>query len=250
MNAPTPFRAITRRRKTALVRTEWADTIAGALLDNDGCTEVRGEGRGALLRFRYENGWGVIRKYYRGGIVRHVLKDAYILHNRPARELRLHHYLFEQGLSVPMPLGACWERRGPCFRGAIATHQLEAPSLLERLRATPGSLDRTLRQCGCVIRQMHGLGVFHRDLQVRNILAGDNAVYLIDFDNARLRRNVPPLHRARNLLRLRRSFEKNHLPDDHFLLLCDGYGDTPIPRWLSRLYQLKGASSDLIFGHV
>jgi 3-deoxy-D-manno-octulosonic acid kinase len=240
------FVARTKNGQQALVREDWADGLASALFDGVDCVPVASAGRGDLLRFPYPGGHGLIRHYRRGGLVQHVLKDTYLFRNRPAGELKLLSYLYDKGLPVAEPLGACWERRGPWVRGAIATRELDAIHLLDYLRDAPSDAPTVLSRCGDVIRRMHDLHVFHNDLQVRNILIGGDQAYLIDFDNARLGFSLTRLERGRNLLRLRRSFRKNCLPDEHFGALCEGYGNVSWPGWLGALYDLKGALSDRV----
>ena len=273
-------------RKTAVFRTEGADQIRAALMDGAGCVPASAEGRGTLMRFPYLDGHALIRKYRRGGAIRFLLKDRYLLHNRPLREFRLHLYVYDKGLSVPKPLGACWERRGICFAGAIATLEINAVNLLQYLRMagsgscstgcparsrgsaplpseeqtqTPAGLveltraplpseEETLRECGALIRQMHEIGVFHSDLQVRNILVGADGPLLIDFDKARLHHSLGPWRRARNLLRFRRSFRKCGLSEVLFQQLCEGYGTLDVPPLLDRFYHVKGRLSDALSG--
>lgn len=231
-----------------MVHREWADTIAAALLEGQGCIPAGKSGRGDLLRFPYEQGWGVVRPYLRGGFARHFLRDAYVLANRPLRELRIHARLYQAGLSVPQPLGVCWERHGPLLRGALATHEVEAANLLNYLQQDPRDPEPTLRGCGALVRQMHDMGLFHADLQARNILIGDDQLYLIDFDKARFLPELNRLQRARNLFRLRRSLEKNGLDMAHFRPICEGYGDEALPGWASRIYRVKGKLSDMAAG--
>ncbi len=232
----------------ALVQEQWADVLADALLDGEGCDPVEKFGRGALSRFSYAQGTGLVRRYLRGGIIRFFMRDAYVLVNRPLRELRIHAYLFESGLRVPAPLGACWERRGLLIRGALATHEIAAVDLLAYLKRQPTETDEMLAQCGALIREMHDRDVFHADLQVKNILCAEEGPYLIDFDNARRVRCLTRVQRARNLFRLRRSFEKNGLPLSGFEALMEGYGHAALPVWLGAIYRAKGKLSDRAAG--
>ena len=147
------FVFLERDNRKACVRAEWADAIAGALLNGDNCSPFGEAGRGALQRFPYEAGHGILRVYRRGGFVRHFIADAYLLQNRALRELRLHAFLFENGLSVPAPLGAAWKRSGLVFRGAIATDEVNAVDLAEYLRGDPSNADETIRECGALIRR-------------------------------------------------------------------------------------------------
>ena len=242
------FTKIIRGGKTAYVREEYAEAVAAALLEGEGCTPITGAGRGAIVRFEYPGGRGIIRNYLRGGVVQRVLKDAYVLANRPLREFYLHRQVVAKGLPVPPLLGVCWERRGLLVRGAIATTDLDAVTLYDLLVDSTERPEELLRQCGAVIRQMHDMDIWHADLQVRNILVAGGRPYLIDFDKARIYPDLSPLLRYRNLLRLRRSLEKNGLSADSFDVICAGYGIEALPAWLDGLYRSKGRLADLASG--
>jgi 3-deoxy-D-manno-octulosonic acid kinase len=244
------FTRVARSGKVALVREDWAPVIAGALLEGEGCTPAYEGGRGRLVRFAYAGGAGLIRRYLRGGVIRHFLEDAFLLQNRARRELSLMAFLFDKRLPVPAPLGACWERRGLFFRGAIATRELPAVNLLEYLRGHGDSAESILHDCGQLIRRFHDVNVFHADLQVRNVLINEGGLYLIDFDKAELEGDLTKLQRARNLLRFRRSLEKNGFPVTLFRHLCEGYGVDSLPGWIDRIYHAKGRFSDIASGRV
>ncbi|NIA12562.1 MAG: phosphotransferase [Nitrospiraceae bacterium] len=240
------FTHISRGGAEALVREEWADVVSAALVEGEGCHPAGEGGRGALMRFAYPNGSGLVRRYRRGGVIRHFLKESYLLQNRPLRELGVHAFLQDEGLSVPVVLGAAWQRRGLWYRGAIASDEIASTTLLEYARERGAQAERVMDECGQLIRRMHELGVYHADLQVKNILIGEDRAYLIDFDNASRLPVVSDRLRARNLLRLRRSFEKHDLPGPLFRALCAGYGADAFPRWLDRLYRAKGTFSDYV----
>ena len=233
------------------MREEWRETIAAALFDNVGCTPTGMGGRGTLLRFSFPGGTGLIRKCLRGGFLRHFTRDAYFGVNRPLQELKLHTMLFDAALSIPAPLGVVWKRRGLWYRGAVATQELLAQNLLEYLQSPKGDQTRPiLLACGNLIRDMHDLGVFHPDLQIRNILVSMSAMqaYLIDFDKAKRYRHLNDSQRARNLLRLKRSFIKNHVSLDHFQTICTGYGCFVAPYWVEWIYDMKAKLSDALAG--
>lgn len=171
--------------------------------------------------------------------MQYIMRDRYLLRNRALGELRLHAKLHELGLPVPPPLGASWERCGPIYRGWFATHEMPATDLLTHIRANRDHDADILYQCGSVIKFMHDRGVYHADLQVRNILIGDGTIYLIDFDKARIYEKLSPLKRAQNLSRLRRSMHKNGIQDTLFKALCDGYGRQNLPEWMGRILNLQ-----------
>lgn len=173
-----------------------------------------------------------------------LTRDAYLLCNRPRSELLVHIEAYRLGLRVPLPLGAAWDRRGPWYRGRIATLELNAGDLLRYLQENE-RCDAVLEQCGSLICEMHDKGILHADLQVRNILIAEEGPYLIDFDNARVLERVSPRQRNANLLRLRRSFQKNGLEKEAFEALCRGYGVRGFPAIADVLYRAKGSISDL-----
>lgn len=246
--SPESFDFIDEPAGSALVARPWCLAVAGALLDRTDCTPVSLGGRGEVWRFPLPEGHGIVRPYRRGGLMRLVLHNAFFLKNRPLHEFRVHLYLYRSGLAVPEPLGVAWRRRGLLFSGALATRELTGRHLQDYLAAAPRYPEDTLRRVGSLIRELHDAGVYHADLQVRNVFVGVDRVYLMDFDRARRRTRLSKLSRARNLLRLRRSFAKSFLPQRFFDLVREGYGDLRLPLWLRAGYALKARLSDGLAG--
>jgi 3-deoxy-D-manno-octulosonic acid kinase len=242
----TRYDSAARSSRVARVRADWADIIGKALLTGAGCLPAGTGGRGGLERFPYPGGEGIIRRYRRGGIMRHVLSEGFLFANRPLQEFELLCWMHDAGLPVPAPLGVVWERRGALIRGAIATHALNAVNLLDWLRDHEAASADVLRDCGALIRRMHDLGVWHADLQVANVLVADDGLYLIDFDKSRRLNKVRDAGRMRNLLRFRRSLEKHGVAADCFAAVCHGYGDVTQQPWLERAYAFKGRLSDVM----
>lgn len=238
------FVRMTSGRTTALVHPDYQDAVGPALLEGRGCEPTDLSGRTAIMQFPYASGTGLIRSYRRGGFVRHFVSEGYLLDNRPLRELQAHQHVYAEGLSVPLPLGVCWEKRGMVYRGKFASAKVEAIDLLRFLKNPPANVDTALIRCGVQIRKMHELGVLHADLQLKNILVSEDAAYLIDFDNARVRKPLSKRDRDRNLLRLRRSIQKAGHTSEFFDLICTGYADTAPSKLLSGVYSLKGRVAD------
>lgn len=221
-----------------------AETVTGALFYGIGCTADTAAGRGQISRFPLAHGEGIVRRYRRGGLVAWISRDAF-LGNRMLAEFRILAALFQKGFPVPEPLGVVWERRGLLYRGNIATRSLEAETLLDFLNR--GEVGKPLLcRCGQRISEMHDFGVWHADLQVKNIMTDGESIWLLDFDNARMGRPPSPLARQRNLLRLRRSLEKHGRSLDNFDSILEGYGKLGLPRWLSGLYRIRGMVSDTL----
>ena len=129
--------------------------------------------------------------------------------------------------------------------GALATRAVAGETLLAYLRR--GEVKpAVLRDCGQAIRAVHDAGVWHADLQVKNILVGDGGIWVIDFDDARQGRPPSAVARARNLLRFRRSLDKHGQSLDNFITIWEGYGKLGLPWWLSTLYRLRGTVSDAL----
>ncbi len=228
-----------------MVWAEDADCIANALLHAQGCTPWRCGGRGQIVSFPYKGGMGLIRRYLRGGFIRHFLKEGYLFQNRPCKEFKAHLAALECEIPTPPLLGVMWECRGLWVRGAYATQCMKGLTLDVYLESTPPHADTMLQRCGQWIRSMHDANIWHADLQVKNILVTESGPYFLDFDNAHVNRPVSRLQRARNLLRLRRSFEKNTLSPAYFEAVYTGYAYDVIPLWLKWLYTLKGHISNL-----
>lgn len=224
--------------KSGLVRGEYPDCVKDALLFGKGTRPENGGGRGTVHRFSLPDGSGIVREFRRGGLLRFFNRDAYVT-NRPLAELHIVDYLWRKGFPVAEPLGVCWWRRWGLLHGRIATKVLDARHLQDYLLASKEPVSGVLQRVGEIICWMHDLGVFHADLQVRNILIAAEMPYIIDFDKARRRPSLSSSARAANLFRLRRSFEKNGLEGSAYQMIREGYGNLPSHRLLSFLYRVK-----------
>lgn len=249
VNQPTFIRR-EQDGQTALVRPEGASAIAAALFDGEGCTSLEISGRARVFCFTWKDGHeGILRHCRRGGLVRWMLQDSYLFHNRPLREFRAHEEALLRGIPAPELLGVVWRCRWGIYSGALATGRLEGLDLDGWLCAhldTGRRVEEMLRASGVLVRQAHDAGLYHADLNIKNIFIAAEKPALLDFDRARFSSSLGPVDRARNLLRLRRSFERKGYSRSHFNALLDGYGDFTMPRWLEQTYRLKGLFSDTI----
>lgn len=156
----------------------------------------------------------VLRHYYRGGLPAKIIGDQFIYtgmeKTRSMAEFNLLLLMIEQGLPVPKPVVADVERSGLTYRASILIERIsEARDLFQQLCEQPLLTDDWER-IGAMIRQFHDAGVYHSDLNCRNILwqDGENGSkpWLIDFDRCEIRQNGA--WRAANIARLKRSLEK------------------------------------------
>ena len=222
---------------------EHAAELTPILLDQACCTpRPAAGGRGSVFSFTVAGIRGVLRKFRRGGMMRHCMPDHYLFDNRPLKEFSLTAELHAAGLPVPQPLGVCWRRRYGWFDGWIATQELDAVDFVTRIRENKASLPETLQRVGQAICHMHDSGVYHADLNARNILVSDTCVYLIDFDRGRRLTAMSSTRRAANLLRLRRSLRKMGA-EAMYESVASGYGPLRVPAWMESLYAIKCLAS-------
>ncbi|HWG76537.1 MAG TPA: 3-deoxy-D-manno-octulosonic acid kinase [Steroidobacteraceae bacterium] len=180
------------------------------------------EGRGSALLIDADQRRLVLRHYRRGGWMSRFSHDRYRWHEadttRSFAELHLLYLMRRAALPVPVPLAACYRRIGRhSYSADLLTERIEAvTSLHKRLAAAPVPLMGWIAIGRC-LRRFHEDGVFHADLNARNVLLDDQwRVWLVDFDRGDLRK--PGLWCDANLVRLRRSVERitASLPAEHF----------------------------------
>lgn len=155
---------------------------------------------------------GVLRHYWRGGLVGKVLSDQYLFsrleNTRTYQEFQLLTQLEELGLPVSKPIAARVQRSGFIYRGDLITEAIAgAQSVLDKLKQAPLTKSEWLATAETLAR-FHNKGVFHADLNINNILFNEHGkVFLIDFDRGEVRK---PSQQTveNNMARLKRSFIK------------------------------------------
>lgn len=193
-------------------------------------------GRGAVCVFRCSGRLFVLRHYHRGGWVANLSRDRYwwagLDNTRAWREFRLLADLYGLGLPVPRPVAARVLRRRLRYSADLVTAYIpDTMPLADRL-ARDSLPAETWRGIGEVVSRFHAHGVYHADLNARNILLGPaGAVYLVDFDKGH-RADPDPRLMLGNLERLQRSLHKllRGEPNLHFRSvdwseLLSGYRD-------------------------
>ena len=196
-------------------------------------------GRGAAHFLHFGGRDMVLRPYLRGGLARKISRDLFLYtgfeHTRSMREFALTNWMHAQGLPVPRAVAAQVTQVGPLYRAAIVTERIpDARPMEDHLRAGPINADLWHR-VGKTVRRMHDAGVYHSDLNRRNILIDGNAdVWLIDFDKCD--RRAPGSWTQDNLSRLHRSLAKDDqqgpmhwTPDDWHALQAGYQGQAPRP---------------------
>lgn len=206
-------------------KSSWATVFDASILDDPGPDyfdvgfwrsreAVKGEaaGRGSAWFIDTPHGAVVLRNYLRGGWAAAISRQRYfftgISNSRPFREYHVLAELYERGLPVPRPVAALCQHHGVISTGAIMTASITPSRTLADSFSDGGLLEGAWTKVGACIRKFHDAGVWHADLNARNILlSADQAVYLIDFDRARLTPGKP-IDGEGNLKRLKRSLNK------------------------------------------
>lgn len=170
------------------------------------------EGRGSTLLLDTDFGPAVLRQFLRGGWPARLSHEHYFFtgfsRSRPLAEFKKLTRLRELGLPVPHPLAAQCVREGIFYTGSLLTRRIMNVVPLADLLGNRDAGPDLWRLTGICIRRFHEQGVVHADLNARNILVGEaQAVYLIDFDRAKLQQGAHRYFKA-NLGRLRRSLDK------------------------------------------
>ncbi|HEB82516.1 MAG TPA: 3-deoxy-D-manno-octulosonic acid kinase [Gammaproteobacteria bacterium] len=173
--------------------------------------EGGGIGRARVQYFHCGDMNCVLKHYYRGGMVARLLKDLYFGRNcensRAFREYRLLKKMQDMELPVPRAVAARVIRGLLFHRADLVTEEIEDVQTLSDVLSQRALDADAWRSVGYCIRRFHDAGVYHADLNARNILLGQKGeVFLIDFDNSAIRSDGN--WRDANLARLQRSLNK------------------------------------------
>lgn len=156
------------------------------------------------------------KEYYpRGGGA--LVKDVF----RPSKarvEFVMAARLLKLGVSVPVPVAAVEVRSLRVLKKAYLFSEeiVGGKSLLELFDAQAFALlgrkqaNRIIEKLARTVAHAHGRGLFHGDLNASHLVLrdweeGEPEVYLLDFENSRIRKTVAESERTRDLGRLERS---------------------------------------------
>jgi 3-deoxy-D-manno-octulosonic acid kinase len=188
-------------------------------------------GRGVVQRLPLsDGGQAIIRRYRRGGFVRHFSHDVYWDRPfRPFAELICTEIARQRGVPTVEILAAGVKHRAFGFyQGMFISREAAGFSnLWEWLQTKPPPTERksTIETIARMIAQLHAAGILHADLNLTNILVrmveSTAEILIIDFDKARVFPAVLPEHyRKKVLRRLQRSLEKLD-PQHQFMSLVE-----------------------------
>ena len=193
-------------------------------------------GRGGSIKISLDGRPAILRRYLRGGMITRVSTDRYLWlgrsRTRAWREWAILKLALEAGMPVPTPLGVCVCRDGLLYRAAIITAYIKnTETLAERIAHSELEL-KSWHRLGLLLQNFQQHRFRHADLNANNLLVDQqDQFYIIDFDKARVMRNLDNWQWS-PLLRLQRSLEKiNRQQDLHYRptdwqALIDGYQST------------------------
>jgi len=172
-------------------------------------------GRGQALALITPFGDAVLRRYQRGGMVRHLTRRHYLYtgaaRTRPFAEWRVTRRLRQLEIPVPQPLAAAFERHGATYCGALLTRRI--PDARPLTQAAPDMRASDWRHLGELLGRAAGAGLRHPDLNAGNILIDDDRrFWLLDFDRATIARRA--LGPGPMIDRLERSLAKLDIAHD------------------------------------
>jgi tRNA A-37 threonylcarbamoyl transferase component Bud32 len=198
------------------------------------------QGRGRLNTLGLPNGdTALVRPYRHGGILRHLTGDIFVTWPpRPFRELAVTEEIGRRGIPTVEVYGACVRRMcGPFYRGWLVTRQLQEGqdlwAAIQNDSVREAGIGKVLEAVATSLRGLHREGVYHRDLNIKNILVRRERDgvkgYIIDFDKATLfLGEVPATLAQRNLDRLLRSAckldpKREYFSDQHWKVFLNSY---------------------------
>lgn len=191
-------------------------------------------GRGDAWFIKYREYDWVLRHFRRGGLVGRFVNDRYLGWNlentRAWAEWRLLAELYRRGLPVPRPVAASVSRGCGYYRADLLTETIAESNTFTDVLIKGEVSEEDWKNLGSCLRRFHVQGVYHADLNARNILIDTSGqIFLIDFDRGRIREkgawqqdNLQRLKRS--LLKLERENEGFEFTEVCWQLLLDSYG--------------------------
>jgi len=187
-------------------------------------------GRGELLRLSLGpmgDSCALVRHYQRGGVFGHLLRDFYLGRKRFLQEVRVSEWARGQDIPTTEVLALRIENKGVgLYRGDLVTREIEASEDLDEYLKSArtrqwSAKDRgkeIIRSVALLLQGMHRAGLYHADLNLKNILVQITergvSSYVIDLDRARVIKPLGSRMRIRNLVRLYRSLDKQGYLND------------------------------------
>lgn len=160
----------------------------------------------------------VVRHYQRGGAVARVLKDRYLAVGppRPVSEAKASVELRRRGVPTPAVVAGVVYPAGLYYRADLATEEipdaLDLAAILFGEGSSTEDMIRALQAAARLVRILERQGVYHPDLNAKNIVipwrGGPGLAHLVDLDRCRVRVAGVPAPSVPMRRRLVRSLRK------------------------------------------
>lgn len=225
---PCDFSFFREGEKLIIFKTGWEHELRkiGALYPGKlekaypGIKYLRGRGRPLLVPSR--RGKIVIRHYHHGGLFRWLTRDLLGSISRPLNELRMLEAARGEGINAPAPVGSIiTPAPGGLIRADLITVFIpDSVDLISYLKDWRGKLSlemirenyEIVARAAKEVRKLHRRGIYHSDLQLKNLLLQKSAegkkIFILDFDKAYRVAFLTRREAVKNLLRFYRSFRK------------------------------------------
>jgi tRNA A-37 threonylcarbamoyl transferase component Bud32 len=161
-----------------------------------------------------------VREYWHGGLFGKILRDIFWDSLRPLRELSICEAAGKSGIKTSEVIAIVKNRiLGPVYKCRLVSKEITGAMDLMELLFNPEENKLVVRKRQIInktakaVKEMHGAGIYHADLHLKNILiqsaaVGKVDVYIIDLDKSRQYEKISLHQRMRNIMRLDRSVEK------------------------------------------
>ncbi len=235
---PEGFRQIEKPPVFAVVKEKYLNALSlqgiyepEKLFKSYTATAGKLKGRGMVLSLPVKGFDGetmVIRKYYRGGILRFLNPELYLDKNRALKELIINYQAWEQGIPTAEPIASVSVNvMGVFYRCFLITRKLEncvdlPLYLMQKLNKSTGQFnsakEAVIKTLANKIKLLHDKDFLHGDLNLKNIIISNENpefLYFIDWDKSDIKNPLSEKYKNSNLLRLCRSMAKynfNGLP--------------------------------------
>ena len=175
----------------------------------------------------------VVRTLMHGGLFRHITGKNFLSPARTITELKVSEYLASKGIPTPEILAVKLLKKGHFYHIEVVSRLVpESTDLLTYLEVHRDDAMEVLEKAGNLIRRIHGFGVYHADLHIKNLLLdGSKTLWLLDLDKAYQFDTLPGCMRRINVKRFIRSVRKwqakgrIHLSDAWKNSFMKGYGE-------------------------
>lgn len=153
----------------------------------------------------------VLRHYVRGGLIGKLIRDSYFWtgaeESRPFREWRMLAKMADNGLRVPRPAAARYQRKGLLYTADLITVRVPEVRALSTCLHERACGEPFWHDLGKSIHEFHSHGVFHADMNAYNLqIDSADRLWMLDFDRGRLLSPGP--WKQKTLSRLHRSLQK------------------------------------------